>query len=88
MDTLEKERIVRKNILQIFKENFNVNHTDDEILDINPEKESEASRSYYETIVDIFLLEPEHRDKITGKVKDTIKNVAELWTITLHYSIP
>ncbi len=88
MDTLEKERIVTKNILQIFKENFNVAKTDEEILDIHPDKESEASLGYYESILDIFLLEPEHLDKITGKVKDTIKKVAELWTITLHYPIP
>ncbi len=88
MDNSEKERIVKKNILQIFKENFNVIITDDEILDMKPEKESEASLSYYESILDIFLIEPEHLDSITGKVKDTIKKVTELWTITLHYSIP
>ncbi|GAA4270743.1 hypothetical protein U6A24_00180 [Aquimarina gracilis] len=88
MDILEKERIVQKNVLQIFKENFNVTKTDDEILDIKPENEFDISTSYYESILDIFLLEPEHLESITGKVKDTVKRVAELWTITLHYSLP
>ncbi len=88
MDILEKERIVQKNVLQIFKENFNVTKSDDEILDIKPENEFDVSNSYYESILDIFLLEPEHLESITGKVKDTIKRVAELWTITLYYSLP
>ena len=38
MNTLEKERIVKKNVLDIFKENFDISQTDDEILDIIPEK--------------------------------------------------
>ncbi|WP_109299800.1 hypothetical protein [Aquimarina sp. AU474] len=89
MDIQEKERIVQKNVLQIFKENFNVTKTDDEILDMKPEKEFISNHlSYYESILDIFLIEPEHLDSITGKVKDTIKKVTELWTITLHYSLP
>jgi len=86
MDTLEKERIVQKNVIQIFKENFNVIKTDDEILNIKPETEFDRSTHYYESILDIFLIESEHYDSITGQVKDTIKKVAELWTITLHYS--
>ncbi len=88
MDTQEKERIVKKNILQIFKENFNVTKTDDEILNIEPENEFDISNGYYESILDIFFIESEHRESITGKVRDTIKRVAELWTITLHYSLP
>ncbi len=88
MDTKEKERIVKKNILQIFKENFNVTKTDDEILNIKPETEFDISNGYYESILDIFLIEPEHLESISGKVKHTIKKVAELWTLTLHYSLP
>ncbi len=88
MDIKEKERIVKKNILQIFKENFNVTKTDDEILNIKPETEFDISNGYYESILDIFLIEPEHLESISGKVKDTIKKVAELWTLTLHYSLP
>ncbi len=87
MNIEEKERIVRKNILQIFKEHFNVAKTDDEILNIKPEKEFENSYlTYYESILDIFLIEHEHLESIRGKVKDTIKKVSELWTITLPYS--
>lgn len=82
MDTLEKERIVKKNVLEIFKENFDVAQTDDEILDIKPEKEFSSNYiGYYESILDIFLIEDNHIDTITGTVKDTIKKVAELWSI-------
>lgn len=82
MDTIEKERIVKKNVLEIFKENFNVAQTDDEILDIKPEKEFSSNyMGYYESILDIFLIEDNHIDTITGTVKDTIKKVAELWSI-------
>ncbi|WP_271767618.1 hypothetical protein [Aquimarina algiphila] len=81
MDTMEKERIVKKNILELYRENFNVYQTDDEILNINPKKESGSNYiRYYESILDIFFIEEEHLDSITGKVKDTIKKVAELWT--------
>ncbi len=89
MDIQEKERIVQKNVLQIFKENFNVTKTDDEILDIKPENEFITNHlNYYESILDIFLIDLEHLDSITGKVKDTIKKVTELWTITRYYSFP
>ena len=82
MDTLEKERIVKKNVLEIFKENFDVPQTDDEILDIKPEKEFNSNCiGYYESILDIFFIEDSHIDTITGTVKDTIKKVAELWSI-------
>ncbi len=82
MDTLEKERIVKKNVLEIFKENFDVAQTDDEILDIKPEKEFSSNYiGYYESILDIFLIEDNHIDTIAGTVKDTIKKVAELWCI-------
>ncbi len=87
MDTTEKERIVKKNILELYRENFNVHQTDDEILNINPKKESESNYiRYYESILDIFHIEEEHLDSITGKVKDTIKKVAELWATTLPNS--
>ena len=89
MSPTEKERIVQKNVLQIFKENFNVSKSDDEILDIKPDQELEGNDTcYYEAILDIFLIEPEHLDSIKGKVKDTIKMVAKLWTINLHYALP
>ncbi|AXT60841.1 hypothetical protein D1816_10955 [Aquimarina sp. AD10] len=90
MNTLEKERIVQKNVLQIFKENFGVTKTEEEILDIKPENEFELNSTgyYYESILDIFLIEDMHKEYITGKVKDTIKKVAELWTITMQYSLP
>ncbi|GGX21867.1 hypothetical protein [Aquimarina muelleri] len=82
MDTLEKERIVKKNVLEIFKENFDVAQTDDEILDIKPEKEFSSNYiGYYESILDIFLIGDNHIDTITGTVKDTIKKVVELWAI-------
>jgi len=71
MDIQEKERIVQKNVLHIFKENFNVAKTDAEILDIKPENEFGTSNSFYESILDIFLIEPEHQNHIRGKVKDT-----------------
>lgn len=80
MDTTEKERIVKKNILELYRENFNIYQTDNEILNINPKQESEFNCTlYYESILDIFLIEEEHLDSITGKVKDTIKKVTELW---------
>ncbi|GAA4108615.1 hypothetical protein GCM10022393_04860 [Aquimarina addita] len=89
IDILEKERTVQKNILEIFKENFHVSKTDDEILNINPEKEFGAnSNLYYESISDIFLLEQEHQKKITGKVKHTIKKVAKLWETTPYSLSP
>ncbi len=89
MDILEKERVVKKNILHIFKESFNVTKTDDEILDIKPEKEFDLNCiGYYESILDIFLIDHEHLDSITGKVKDTIKKVAKLWVLTPHSAPP
>ncbi len=89
MNIVEKERIVKKNILEIFKENFDVSKPDHEILNIQPEKEYEVNYStYYESILDIFLIEHEHLESITGKVKDTIKKVTELWTITSYSSPP
>ncbi|WP_024772569.1 MULTISPECIES: hypothetical protein [Aquimarina] len=87
MDTLEKERIVKKNVLEIFKENFDVTHTDDEILNIKPEKEFSANYiRYYESILDIFLIEDRELKSIKGTVKDTIKKVAELWAIVPNSS--
>ncbi|MEW7290959.1 hypothetical protein [Aquimarina sp. 2304DJ70-9] len=89
MNIVEKERIVKKNILEIFKENFDVSKADHEILNIWPEKEYETDYiSYYESILDIFLIDHEHLEGITGKVKDTIKKVVELWTITSYSSPP
>ncbi|PKV49734.1 hypothetical protein ATE84_1770 [Aquimarina sp. MAR_2010_214] len=87
MNTLEKERIVKKNVLEIFKENFDVTHTDDEILNIKPEKEFSANHiRYYESILDIFLIEDRELKSIKGTVKDTIKKVAELWPIVPNSS--
>ncbi|WP_074408404.1 MULTISPECIES: hypothetical protein [Aquimarina] len=87
MDTLEKERIVKKNVLEIFKENFDVTHTDDEILNIKPEKEFSANYiRFYESILDIFLIEDGELKSIKGTVKDTIKKVAELWPIVPNSS--
>ncbi|WP_109851676.1 hypothetical protein [Aquimarina sp. AU58] len=87
MDTLEKERIVKKNVLEIFKENFDVTHTDDEILNIKPEKEFSANYiRFYESILDIFLIEDGELKSIKGTVKDTIKKVAELWAIVPNSS--
>ncbi len=88
MNHTEKERIVKKNILEIFKENFGVTKSEYDILNTCPEEEYEANYiSYYESILDIFLIDHEHLESITGKVKDTIKKVTELWTIT-SYSLP
>ncbi|MEW7279971.1 hypothetical protein ABW636_15360 [Aquimarina sp. 2201CG1-2-11] len=85
MNTLEKERIVKKNVLDIFKENFDISQTDDEILNIIPEKEFNPNYvGYYESILDIFLLEEQYFESITGRVKDTILRVTELWD-TLPY---
>ena len=82
MNTLEKERIVKKNVIEIFKENFDVVQSDDEILDIKPEQEFSSNYiGYYESILDIFLIEDIHRESIAGTVKDTIKKVTELWAI-------
>ena len=87
MDTLEKERIVKKNVLEIFKENFDVTHTDDEILNIKPEKEFSTNYTrFYESILDIFLIEDRELKSIKGTVKDTIKKVAELWPIAPNSS--
>ncbi|WP_103864276.1 hypothetical protein [Aquimarina sp. I32.4] len=81
MNTLEKERIVKKNILQIFKENFDVSQTtDDEILNIKPDRELSINYAvYYESILDIFFIEDMEPESIKGTVKDTIKKVTELW---------
>ncbi|SHI65188.1 hypothetical protein [Aquimarina spongiae] len=89
MNIVEKERIVQKNVLQIFKENFDVAQTETEILDIKPENqfEHELTEHYYDAVLDIFLIDTAHKENITGKVKDTIKKVAELWTITMPYTI-
>ncbi|WP_062062426.1 hypothetical protein [Aquimarina longa] len=87
MDTLEKERIITKNVIEIFKENFNVTQTDDEILNIKPEKEFCSNcNGYYESILDIFLIGDMDLESIKGSVKDTIKKVAELWAITPNSS--
>ncbi len=82
MNTLEKERIVTKNVLNLLKENFDVTQTGTEILDFDPKKQSHANYAgYYESILDIFFIEEEHLDSISGTVKDTIKKVTELWTL-------
>lgn len=87
MNIQEKENIVRKNVLQIFKENFHVDKTNQEILDIRPDKEFDRNHMrYYEAILDIFLIDPKHLGHIKGKVGDTIKNVAKLWNTNLHSS--
>ena len=89
MDILEKERIVKKNIIEIFKDNFGVSKTNEEILKIKPEKEFDDNYiSYYETILDIFLIDHTQLENITGTVEETIKKVAQLWTITPHSSSP
>ncbi|GAA4277217.1 hypothetical protein [Aquimarina mytili] len=89
MNHIEKEHIVKKNILEIFKENFEVTKSDHDILNTWPEKEYETNYiSYYESILDIFLIDHEHLEYITGRVKDTIKKVTELWTITSYSSPP
>ncbi len=89
MDILEKERAVQRNIIEIFKENFGTTITESEILDTIPEKEFKSNlASYYEAISDLFFIEPENLESIKGKVKDTIKRVAELWTVTFHYFLP
>ncbi len=87
MNILEKERIVQKNVIQIFKENFGATKTEDEILNIEPRTEFEfnSNTDYYESILDIFLLDEECKEHIEGRVKDTIKKVAKLWTITARY---
>ncbi|MBQ4822310.1 hypothetical protein [Aquimarina sp. MMG016] len=85
MDISEKERIVKKNVLEIFKENFKVTKTEEEILNIRPENEFDANYTdYYESILDIFLIEEEYLENINGKVKHTIKKVTELWNSTPH----
>ncbi|MDY8138812.1 hypothetical protein [Aquimarina sp. 2201CG5-10] len=89
MDILEKERIVKKNIIEIFKEHFNNFSSDEEILNITPEREFDSNYiKYYESILDIFFIEQEHLGSITGKVKHTIKKVAELWNNTPHSFTP
>ena len=90
MNTLEKERIVTKNVLNLIEENFDIAQTTDKILDFEPKKEhSSKCAKYYESIVDIFLIEDEHLDSIsrTGTVKDTIKKVTELWSTASKSSI-
>ncbi|MHA7059896.1 hypothetical protein ACWGOQ_0021895 [Aquimarina sp. M1] len=81
MDILEKERIVQKNVLQIFKENFKAPHSEDEILNYTPSEIEDTATSYYESILDIFYIEPKYLQSIKGNVQDTIKKVAELWSI-------
>ncbi len=89
MDTLEKERIVKKNIIDIFKEYFNPNLTEDEILQINPKEVYENASSYYESILDVFLIETEHESDLTrGCVKDTVATVTKLWSKTPHSFYP
>jgi len=80
MDILEKQRIVQKNVLQIFKENFKTPQSEDEILDYTP-SDMEAASYYYEAIIDIFFIEQEDLQSVKGSVKDTIKKVAELWNV-------
>ncbi|MFD2564469.1 hypothetical protein [Aquimarina rubra] len=80
MDIVEKERIVQKNVLQIFKENFKAPYSEDEILNYTP-SEIEDTVSYYESILDIFFIEQEYLQSVKGSVKDTIKKVAKLWHI-------
>jgi len=87
MDLLEKERIVQKNVLQIFKENFRSPYSEDEILNFIP-PDREATASYYESILDIFYLEQEYLQTVKGSVKDTIKKVAELWSINPYAFAP
>jgi len=79
MDILEKERIVQKNVLEIFKENFTTPLSEDEILNHTPPSDMEDAASYYESILDIFFIEPEDLKNVQGSVKNTIKKVAELW---------
>ncbi|WP_025742901.1 hypothetical protein [Aquimarina pacifica] len=87
MNTLEKERIVTKNVLNLLKENFDVAQTDAEILDFEPQKQSDSNYTgYYESILDIFFIEDEHLDSISGTVKDTIKKVTELWSLSKYSS--
>jgi len=89
MDILEKERAVQRNIIEIFKENFGTTITENEILDTIPEQKFKNNlTNYYESISDLFFIEPENSESIKGKVKDTIKRVAELWTVTFHYFLP
>ncbi len=85
MDVVEKERVVKKNVLEIFRDNFETRQSDSEILSIRPEKEYDTDFiSYYESILDIFLIDQEHLCNITGKVEYTVKKVAELWSMTPH----
>lgn len=84
MDILEKERIVQKNIIDLFKENYNNSLSDDEILNTIPQELDKKDTPFYESILDIFLLEPECESIIKGKVKDTVKKVAKLWSKTPH----
>lgn len=89
MDLLEKERIVKKNVIEIFKENFSTSETDEEILRLQPEKEFESNYiTYYESILDMFFIETDQLEHITGKVHDTIKKVALLWNETPHSYAP
>lgn len=84
MNHLEKERIVQKNVLNLFRENFKNALSDDEILNITPQEKDKTAARYYEAILDIFLIEPEYEGIIKGKVKHTIKKVAKLWSKTPH----
>lgn len=89
MDLLEKERIVRVNVINIFKEYFNTPCTEEEILNICPEKNfGDNLVPYYETILDIFLIDSKHLIHITGDVKHTIGQVTKLWKMTPHSAMP
>ena len=89
MDLLEKERIVRVNIINIFKEYFTTPYTEEEILNICPEKNfGDNLVAYYEAILDIFLIDSKYLINITGDVKHTIGQVAKLWQMTPHSAMP
>ncbi|KAA1245537.1 hypothetical protein [Aquimarina sp. RZ0] len=88
MDILEKERIVKRNIIEIFKENFSNPITEKKILTTIPEEKFKEYRPYYESIMDIFLLESEQEKNIMGSVHTTIKKVAILWNISQHSFYP
>jgi len=87
MDILEKERIVQKNVLEIFKENFTSPRSEDEILNYAP-SELEDTSTYYEAILDIFFIESEYVQSVKGCVKETIKKVALLWDLNPYAIAP
>lgn len=88
MDIFEKKRIVKNNILEIFKEHFQSTLSDEEILVSTPKDNYPNFHQYYEAIVDIFLIEPENASSIVGTVNQTIETVAELWETTPHSFFP